>query len=362
MTASVRHHPIFGLPFAAPVATDLESEYRRLTRWQQASAMRKVLQRELFSKLIGQARLELCSAPLGTRRVLWIYGWQALGDSLMDLAVRVHLPRQIAIDLLISPSLQPLYADDPFFRAVRSEVEDCAGDYDFVLLQHMNVRSLRLKLQVARNVAFASVFGHLNGERFDRMGFAQRRMEQLFLISPREPAAQHLHVAAAAAVLRDRIRVCVALGAKDQRRAYEDWPDVLRLCVEGWPTDHPRPLFVLMGDASALRDLQRFPSGFLDRHCQVEAARVELRGAVASMSSCDAFVGMDGGLMHVAAALAKPGLAIFSGIDPRMRLRPNARMRALCEPDDARRLRPSAVAAALLAAIFSHPQGLRPPS
>jgi ADP-heptose:LPS heptosyltransferase len=47
------------------------------------------------------------------------------------------------------------------------------------------------------------------------------------------------------------------------------------------------------------------------------------------MHDCDAFLGADGGLMHLAVACDLPGLAVFVEIDPAMRLLPGTRLRSL---------------------------------
>jgi hypothetical protein len=197
----------------------------------------------------------------------------------------------------------------------------------------MSARSLRIKAQIAPSAPFASVLGYLTGERFDRMTFAQRRMEQLFGIAQTPPAPQHLSVPAEAPQSADRLHVAVALGARDPRRTFRNWSEALRLTIEQWPRDRATPLFVLMGDSSAQRDVAFFPPDFVDQNCRIEIGDRDLRSVAASLARCHAFVGMDGGLMHMAAALGKPGFAAFAKIDPLMRLRPDTSMRYLFTQD-----------------------------
>lgn len=345
-------HPIFDMPFQSEILNDLEAEYRCQSRWDRAAAIRKVLQRELLAGLTGQASLRVERVPPGTRRMLWIYGWTALGDSLMDLAVRKHLPRSIAVDLLIPPATESLYRGDPFLNDVHCRPEQCSGDYDFVLLQHMSARLLRTKAQIAPRAPFSSVLGYLNGERFDRMTFAQRRMEQLFGIAKRPPASQHLRASTEAPQCGDRLHIAVALGARDPRRTFRNWSEALQQTIEQWPRDRASPLFVLLGDSTAQRDVASFPPEFVDQYCRVEIGHSDLRSVAASLARCHAFVGMDGGLMHMAAALGKPGLAVFAKIDPLMRLRPDTAMRHLFT-QDVNRINANELAMSLCATLLS---------
>ena len=351
MPSPFRHHPIYGLPFDATIANELEREYRQMSPARRFTSMRKVVQRELLLRLTGQSQLRVAHAPLQARRVLWIYPWTTVGDSLMDLAVRTHLPANLQFDLLIEPSLAPLYVDDPRWNKVHARVEDCDAAYDFVLLQDLSTKSLKLKARLARSTPFATVFGHLRGECFDRMSFAQRRMEQIFGIEGTGPAAQSLHMAARGEQSGQQLRVAVALGARDPRRTYGQWPQVLQAVVDRWPAGWPTASLVLMGNQAARQDLALFAPAFLARHCHVEIGQLDLRGVAASITACDAFVGADGGLMHIAVALDKPGAALFVEIDPRLRLLPSARMRSLFTPHDIDCIHPADVAKALLAAL-----------
>jgi len=357
MPSLFRRHPIYGLPFDAALTNELELEYRRLPPGRRASALRKVVQRELLLRLTGQAGRRVARVPAQARRMLWIYTWTTVGDSLMDLAVRAHLPARLQIDLLITPLLAPLYQGDPRFNSVLTRPEDVRDTPDFVLLQDLSTASLALKRRCAPSAPFATVFEHLRGERFDRLGFAQRRMEQLFGLAVADPARPTLHLAEARVAPADatRMRIAVALGARDPRRRYRRWPEVLQTLVERWPEDLPPPLFTLLGSANAFDDLAAFASEFIERHCLVAVGRLDLLGSAALIRSCDAFLGTDGGLMHLAVALDKPGAALFVEIDPRLRLLPGSPMRALFALTELDGLAPHEVATLLLDALPNAP-------
>ena len=345
-----RRHPIFEMPFDAAVANDLGREFREQSLGRRASILRKVVQRELLLRVTGQARHRVEHVPENVSSMLWIYTWSTVGDSLMDLAVRGHLPVQLQIDLLIAPTLAPLYKTDPRFRRVLTRPEDVRDKPDFVLLQDLTTASIALKQHCAKTAPFASVFEHLRGERFDRLGFAQRRMEQLFGLSVADPARPSLHLANDGPVPFDAtcVNIAVGLGARDPRRRYRHWPVVLETLVAHWPERLPPPRFALLGSANALDDLAAFPAEFIERHCHVAVDRLDLSGTATMIQSCDAFLGTDGGLMHLAVALEKPGLALFVEIDPHMRLLRGSPMQSLFTPSTLDHLAPLEVATVLL--------------
>jgi hypothetical protein len=322
-------HPIHGLPFDEPLRNELRLEFERLPWRKRAGLLRKALQRELLLLVTGQTWLRVARAPANIRRMLWIYNWGTVGDSLMDLAVRRTMPADVQLDLVIAAPLAPLFANDPQFARVYTCIQDCRGGYDFVLLQDVGTGCVMMKLRSAFGAPFATVFGHLRGERFDRMSLAQRRFEQLFGWPAGPVQRQWLALGPRPAGHNSRTRVAVALGARDPRRWYRHWPAVLQALLARWPSARPTPEFVLIGNQSALADLGRFPPEFVAAHCRVEVDRHDLRGVADLIHGCDAFLGADGGLMHLAVACDLPGLALFVDIDPATRLLPGTRLQSL---------------------------------
>lgn len=351
MPLGFRRHPIHGLPFDAPVRNTLRQEYERMPRGKRAALLRKALQRELLLWLTGQSRRRVACAQAQAQRVLWIYNWTTLGDSLMDLAVRQALPPTLQLDLYIAPALAPLYDGDVHLNHVYTRIEDCTGPYDFVLLQDLTTASLRLKRRCAPRAPFATVFEHLRGEHFDRLSFAQRRFEQLFHLSPTAPRQPLLALGPRSEAAGTRTRIAVALGARDPRRWYRRWPDVLQHLLRCWPADRPAPEFVLIGNNNAHDDLSAFPQTLLDSHCRIEIGRHDLRGTAELIRDCDAFLGIDGGLMHLAVACGRPGLAVFVEIDPALRLLPGTRLQSLFSEQPIDALPPQQLAERLLEAL-----------
>ena len=71
-----------------------------------------------------------------------------------------------------------------------------------------------------------------------------------------------------------------------------------------------------------------------------------------ALCQAQAFCGADGGLMHIALAFAKPGVALFADIEPVWRLLPGAALQTLFSPTDINQLNSMAVAQLFLATVF----------
>jgi ADP-heptose:LPS heptosyltransferase len=125
----------------------------------------------------------------------------------------------------------------------------------------------------------------------------------------------------------------------------------LNALLARWPAAWPVPEFVLLGNHSALGDLPHFDADLLARHCRVEVDRLDLPGVARVMHGCDAFLGADGGLMHLAVACDLPGLAVFVEIDPALRLLPGTRLQSLFTKSAIDDLQPDRIALAWLEAL-----------
>ena len=314
-------HPIHGLPFdAGEVASRMDEEFRALPRGKRWQLMRKVVQREALMLATGQAWLCRDRAPREVLKLLWIYNWTTLGDSIMDLTARFSLPEHVQADLCITPALAQLYLHDTRFRHVYASIEDCAQDYDFVLLHALTGKALRGMRQHVSGTPFAPMIGYVNGEQFARLPFADARLRYLFRLPAAAPPAPALGLGPRQRPAGDRFEIAVGLGARDARRSYPHWGDALRGVLARWPAELAPPLFRLLGVANASGERTAIGATFIANHCVDHVDRLSLIETARTIRDSDAFLGTDGGLMHVAAATRVPGLALFTVIDPRMRL------------------------------------------
>jgi ADP-heptose:LPS heptosyltransferase len=347
-------HPIHGLPFDDTVENDLVAEFREQPLGRRVQAVRKALARDAMLVFTGQAHRHVSRVPRGVGRMLWVYTWTTVGDAVMDLAPRRLIPSSIEVDLLIAPALAPLFVGDSRFRAVHTEAAACADDYDFILLDSMRTASLRLKRTRFRRVPFATMRGHHAGERFDRAAYADRRLRQLFGLAAGPVEAPRLEVERDPRLRGDtsHFLIALALGARLKRKIYPHWAEVLEAVCEQWPGGLPGPEFRLLGQGRAAREQQAellaLPPG---SRCVSRIDAGALDATARELAACDAFLGVDGGLMHVAIGVGTPGLALFTRVDPVYFLRPESRMVALRTDDELGALPPATVAAAFLVAL-----------
>ena len=347
-------NPIHALPFDEPIAQALDAEFAAQPLGRRIQALRKAVFRELALVASGQARRRVARVPEGVRTMLWVYTWTTVGDAIMDLAARAIVPGHVAIDLLIAPALAPLFASDRRFREVHTDPDALPRDIDFVLLDSLRSTSLRLKKKRYPALPFATMRGHNAGERFDRVAFADRRMRQLFRLAPGEVVQPRLDLGERGGTVfdDDRFRIAVPLGARVARKRYAYWSEALRGIVERWPQGTTLPQFRLLGQGdSARRDLKAIGVEFVAAHALSEIDSGDLRKSAFDIAECDAFLGVDGGLMHVAVGVETPGVALFAQIDPAYFLRPGSTMLALRSDGEVSELDPVRVADAFLAAL-----------
>ncbi len=350
-------HPVHGLPFDGGVPNRLREEWLAMPRPARFRRMRKVLQRDLLMLATGQASACLDRVPRGARKVLWIYNWTTLGDSIMDLSARFGVPAGVELDLCIAPALAELYAVEPGFARVFTRLEDAAHDYDFILIHELTGQALREKRRRWRAVPFAPLLNHCIGEQFARAAFVDARVRQLFGQTRTESPSPRLSLGEPVRSGSERFDIAVVLGAGDPRRAFPHWNDTLHAVLANWPKHLPRPHFRLLGSDNARGDLASLSETIRERDGEDRVARTSLMEAVRTIRDADAFLGPDGGLMHVAAAAGKPGLALFAEIDPSLRLAPQTCLRSLLAPRVMADLDAREVADAFIAACVSAADG-----
>jgi hypothetical protein len=350
-------HPIHGLPFDGEVPNRLRQEWTAMSRRARFQRVRKALQRDLLVLATGQAGRCVDRAPPGVLKVLWIYNWTTLGDSIMDLSARFSVPAQIELDLCIAPALAALYAADTRFAHVFGRLDDAARHYDFIMIHELTGRVMRQKRRRWRAVPFAAVLNSFIGELVARPAFVDARLRHLFG-QPRHAApSPRLALGDPAAPSGDCFDVAVVLGSGDRRRGFPHWNDALHRVLAGWPAHLPRLRFRLLGSDNAMAELATLSDTIRQSHGEDLVGRTSLLEAAHTIRDCDAFLGPDGGLMHIAVAAGKPGLALFAGIDPSLRLPEATSLRSLFAPRALADLEVQAVADAFIAACTANRGG-----
>ena len=351
-------HPIHGLPFdRGDVPNRLHDEWRAMPLRARFSRLRRALQRDLLMLAIGQSGLCVERVPPGTRKVLWVYNWTTLGDAIMDLSARFAVPADIELDLCIAPALAGLFARDARFRHVYTRLDECPQDVDFVLIHEPSGRTLRAKRERLREVPFAPVLNSFIGEHFARAAFVDARLRHLFRLTPGPLPAPTLSLGESPARTDGPFDIAVVLGAGDPRRRFPHWNETLHAVLDAWPRDRPVPRFRLLGSDNARADVESLAQDVREQHGEDRVGQTSLMEAIQVVRDSDAFLGTDGGLMHVAAALGKPGLALFVEIDPGLRLPASSPLRGLLAPRTLAELNADDVARAFIDACISAPAG-----
>jgi hypothetical protein len=324
-------HPVFNPLGIGDHLNELHAEHDSRPDAERSHIMRRVYLREALLAISGQKFLQRAQIPASARRVLWYYDWTTLGDPIMDLSQRFALPCHITLDLCMPRGPAEIFEGDNRFAHVYRKGSDCPHDYDFIILHSIGPAALRFKLRHPAT-PFAAMIGHQQGERFARTEFSAIRLGQL-LGRPIDPMFRP-RISREPATANQPGSVVVVIGSKDSRRNYNQWPALLERIASAWDTSWPPLRFTLTGAGkNAHRDLAAFRPEFLARHCDVQLDQPSLTQAVQTIDRGELFLGPDGGLMHVAEALSKPGLCLFSRLLPEWRLLPGSRLQTLYTDD-----------------------------
>lgn len=314
-------HLIYNATDQGTTLNNLRGEYFEIPSQLRRKWIRKAVQREATLFLTGQKGFQRERIPDGPVKLLWFYDWNTLGDSIMDLSQRFSFPERITLDICMPSGPAEIFAGDTRFNQIYTRIQDCPDDYDFILLHDISSTSIRIKLTRYFFKPWASMINHQQGEQYARVNFAAARIAQLLdlRLKPIRPT-----VPPPGGVYVEPNRICVALGGGDPRRRYNRWPEVLQLIIEKLgPKMVPR--FTLIGSGKAAKeDLIGFPPCILDNYADVALGLPSLTALKTSVAHCAYFLGCDSGLMHLAEALNKPGVALFGHIRPEWRLLPES--------------------------------------
>ncbi|MEX3941243.1 glycosyltransferase family 9 protein [Paraburkholderia sp. BR10937] len=289
------------------------------------------IKRAALMVMSGQQFLMTETAPRNTRKVLWYYDWGTIGDSIMDLSQRFLIHADIEIDLCMPYGPIELFTGDSRFRRVFKALSDADDRYDLAIVQNITTKTLGQKVRFFPRTRFCSIMGHRRNEDFSRMQLSYERLAQIFDVTngtgPIEPSLEVVHDETADA---DGFQILVAVGGNDRRRRIDDWSKLLRAVDAFWPKSYVKPRYVLLGNGEPAREAVRQIEAHLPAQRLVTVTDMpDLRAAAEVIDRCSFFLGADGGLMHIAAALGKPGVAIFSEIRPEWRLHTRSKMRPI---------------------------------
>lgn len=92
-------------------------------------------------------------------------------------------------------------------------------------------------------------------------------------------------------------------------------PERFRLVIENWRQAHPNCAILLLGGPAEKNKIAAMADGLPGQVINL-AGRLTLRQTIIILARCRMFIGNDSGLMHIAAALAVPLVALFGPTEP----------------------------------------------
>ena len=92
-------------------------------------------------------------------------------------------------------------------------------------------------------------------------------------------------------------------------------PERFREVIRRWGESHPGAAVLLLGTAGEGPGIAAIAAGLTGRIVNL-AGNLSLRRSIAVLSRCRLFIGNDSGMMHVAAALGVPLVAVFGPTEP----------------------------------------------
>jgi heptosyltransferase-2 len=255
-------------------------------------------------------------------------GKRNFGDANMDISGRALLKGLgYDIDLFTHPNLHELFGEDDVFSHVFSNVEDIKErSYDFVLLSEFNHPSIRFKTKHFRNLPFACLFRFFYGPARNQTCFSYAAVNRLFnlKLSPAEietAAKPYLHHHAdteqsISHVVPGQPYLAISIGGRDADRSYRHWPEFLRLLDEQTASGIPRSVMLLGSDNGLEMDKAIARNSYKNLVIQSQVGKLSLLQSRVLIAHAAAFIGCDGGLMHVAHSTSTPSVTLFRLQEP----------------------------------------------
>lgn len=337
---SERYTPRFkgSLPSSIDEMLDNESYFTKL------KATIRLYRRFLTLLISAQLGLEYEYIPRNIRRVLWInVSSTSIGDSIMELSGRVLLREKYQLDLLTDAKNAAIYASDDIFNRVYNSAEQIDENYDFVLLDINNSKSIRLKAKYFKCIPFASIMGYFYGADFNRMLFSFKRINALqgYAVNDEyinQHAQNYLNLANFRTLVSER-QIVLVIGGEDQLiRTYHRWDSVVTLLSQQFSEYS----IVLIGSANGVEMSAKIMSLKLP-NLRNEVNQLSLVETASIIANSDYFIGADGGLMHIADALNIAGVALFARFKAKFRLAPHTLLRDVYANDKVSDIEPEII-------------------
>lgn len=321
----------------------------------------RTLRRHLILAFSRQTKLQLTSIPTTAKTILWLnISSTSIGDSIMELSGRSLLPTHLNLDLLTDGKNAALYVEDNHFNNVYTNINECnTNNYDLILIDINNTKSLVAKTRFFKKTPFCSIQGFFYGCDFNRMLFSYNRINALlnYPIVPQmlnKIAHNYLYVK-----LDERISkpnnmkfIAISIGGEDYVRTYNKWLEVFET-LHKQAQNHSFNLNTLHISLVGLEKDTNFSEQIMQHYSDKLTIdnlvnKLDLLTTAKLISQHDYFVGCDGGLMHIAEAFNLKGVALFANYNPELRLAHNSNLISLYSKQLADEIAPSLVVDSLI--------------
>ncbi len=280
------------------------------------------LRRFLLLHALGQQRWWRPRIPASAGEILWLHLSDHVGDSLMRLS-SVPLLAGRQVDLYASPKAAQLFEPGNTFRQV-VEIDEQGSElagrrYDCLIIDALHTQPLLLKRRLFPRVPFVSLhdFFHYCRDDYNLTLFAWYRLAHLLeaRVSAGELARQARlrmdHGGVAPDLYQglglDGGEIALALGGREGYRIYRHWPEVAGSIL----AQSPDRRLVLVGSENAAEDAVTICAAFPGRVINC-VNRLSLKETAHVLHRTTLLVCADGGLLHVANAVACPTVGLFA--------------------------------------------------
>jgi len=313
---------------------------------------REAIRRVMLVYALGESRRYRARLPRGAKTILWIHMTDHIGDSLMRLSP-VQLLSEKTVDLFADEKATLLFKPGGYFRKVmnlsdeniRLDVEE----YDCVILDALHTKPILAKHRLLKKTPFVSQndLFHYCRDDYNLTLCSWCRME--YLLNQRidnlaERACLVLDSGIASADPPEHFAIQddalgIVVGGREEYRIYPYWDQVVGLLLQKRSGQQLVLLGSEKGDAPALDICNRFP-----RENIVNCVnRCSLGETTALIGKCRLLLCADGGLLHVAGAMAVPTVCLFAREHPAFRYTPADTFRALRSDLHVRTIEPKAI-------------------
>lgn len=311
----------------------------------QCSAIFRLLRRWLLLITSNQSKLQLDTIPVTTKHILWIHiSSTSIGDSIMELSGRLLLKHHYQVDLLTDRKNADIFYGDDVFNDIYVDYNINYQNYDLVILDIFNTKSIKFKTKYFPTVPFVPFMGYFYGLDFNRMLFSFHRINKLLnnlyeVEVINKIANNYLNFNYFKSFVASKsCSLVVAIGGEDSIRTYDHWVEVIYLLNLKYPLLEIN----LLGSKNGEKIAQELDALKLSNvHNYV--AQLSLLETTRLIANAKFFLGVDGGLMHIAESFCLSGVALFAKFLPEYRLGYNSKLRTLSVADNVSAISPQLI-------------------